>query len=342
MTEPTFDIILTKYFTGELSEEESAKVISWRNNSFKNFTYFNQVKRLFLSVKIKNNHLKFNANKAWEEFEKKHTNSIKAIPKLLTSFNNSILLRVAAIITIVLSLGYFSYDFITNYGFSNKAYVHTIVPKGQTSQLLLPDSTKIWLNSGSTLKYPNRFNETSREVFLEGEAFFDVRPDPLKPFIIKTSGPTIKVLGTKFNVSSYENDDCIETTVVNGSVEVFKSNRKSDNRVVLEPNQKATYNKNNNEIELQDVDAELYTAWMNGKYIFKNEELGEIAKKIERAYDYNIYFRDVELQNIRLSGRFKNSEPIEQILEVIRLTSPIEYRINKRDIFIYERTILIK
>ena len=333
---------LINYFAEELSQEEEKNIMGWKQESFNNFSLFSKYKNLFLSFKIYKNPFKFDNNKAWGKLENKISNQQKSssIIKLKSkNFSNSLFFRIAAIFIIILSVGYISYDIINNYDFKfNKAYVQSIVPRGQTSQLLLPDSSKIWLNSGSLLKYPNRFNESSREIYLDGEALFDIKRDPSKPFIINTSNLKIKVLGTKFNVTSYENDDIIETTVVNGSVEIIKNKaHKNDGKIILEPNQKASYNKKNNTIQLRKVDANLYTSWIDGKYIFKNENLGNIARKIERTYDINIYFRDQELKNIRLSGRFHNDEPIEQILKIIKLTSPIDYKINNKDIFIFEK-----
>ncbi|MBN1791151.1 MAG: DUF4974 domain-containing protein [Bacteroidales bacterium] len=226
-------------------------------------------------------------------------------------------------------------------------YLEVIVPDGQRSQLILPDSTKVWLNAGTRLKYPVNFLQQSREVYLSGEAYFKVKH--LKgdlPFIVHLKNNlNVRVLGTEFNVKSYESDEIIETTLLNGSVRLIKADEK--NKVIenlrLKPNERAVYQKQEEKITVSSLlsesegavnEIELVTAWKDEELVFHNETFEDIAVKLERWFGYQITVNDEFLKQERFTGKFANNETIYQILEVFNRSESIQYKNYNSEIII--------
>lgn len=209
---------------------------------------------------------------------------------------------------------------------SNITKNHLVIPKGKNYQLVLSDGTRIWLNSESELIYPTTFGKEKREITLIGEAFFEVAKDVNKPFYVQTNGVSIKVLGTSFNVSCYEGDKTINTTLVEGSVSIETLHGKQQ---VISPSEQLIYNKENNDIELEKVDTDLYTSWVQGEYIFKDTPLKEMMTKLERWHDITVVFEEESLKNHCFSLTISKETSIDRFIEIINYTSDIKLeRIN--------------
>jgi ferric-dicitrate binding protein FerR (iron transport regulator) len=231
-----------------------------------------------------------------------------------------------------------------------------VVPKGQKSQLVLSDGSKIWVNAGSKLKFPNRFEGNRREVWLDGEAFFEIKRNEKKPFYVYTSDIKIKVLGTVFNVKAYTTDDYIETTLVSGSVSLEKKNSvPGEKAILLEPNHKAIYLKSESSLVRSEVkkyvpeplkakkimisepvSTEQVTSWKDGKLVFEDETLENVAKKLEMRYDVEIKILDETIKNYRYTGILKNIS-IEQAIRALQLTASFKYHIKDNMIIIESR-----
>ena len=211
------------------------------------------------------------------------------------------------------------------------------IPYGKTFHLVLSDGTKIHLNAGSSLKYPVKFiHGKERQVFLEGEAFFDVAKDAKHPFIVNSNKLNIRVLGTSFNINSYPEDDNINTVLVEGSVSIYPEDEsyKNNTSSLLKPGYKASWNKNKKEINLDKVDTNIYTAWTKGKLIFLDMPFKNIRKKLERKYNVKIINNNEILENNTYNAVF-DIETIEQVLETLNENFPIEYKIIENQITIY-------
>mgnify|MGYP003655711952 FL=1 len=172
------------------------------------------------------------------------------------------------------------------------------VPFGKTFELRLSDGTKAHLNAGSSLKYPVKFlKDQKRNVFIIGEAFLEVAKDSLRPFIVNTDKMSVRVLGTKFNISAYPEDDTSDVVLVEGAVSLHEAQENYDpqNAVILEPGFKGSFNKKNSLITTDSVITSLYTSWMNGELIFRNMSFGNIVKKLERHYNVSIVNQNKEL-----------------------------------------------
>lgn len=196
-----------------------------------------------------------------------------------------------------------------------------IVPYGKRSEIVLSDGSKIWLNSGSKLIFPATFLGDNREVYLEGEAIFDVAHNKNKPFIVKSKHQDIEVLGTVFNVSSYEDDDVVFTVLKSGSIILHYNNNNlitSKRELKIAPNTLATYNKDIREIGTEKVEVETYFSWRDGVFIFKNDPLKSIMKKLSRYYNVEITINDKDLANQSFSGYLDVSQDLEHVMQIIK------------------------
>lgn len=226
-------------------------------------------------------------------------------------------------------LRYSSYDSIgiTDTNKNNEL----IIPKGGEYQVVLADGTKVWLNSASRLIYPQSFMGKERRVVLSGEAFFDVAHDAERPFIVETSRMNVKVLGTRFNVNDYDDNEEVSTTLVNGSVEIVSG----DQQVFrLVPGEQA-YGKEN-KLEKREVNVRLYTSWIDGKFLFNNTELEEIAKQISRWYDVEIFFSSENVKKVRFTGAIVKFKPLDDLVRMIESTSQVRFSVKGKTIVISE------
>lgn len=216
---------------------------------------------------------------------------------------------------------------------STPNYNEIHIPKGQTYKVQLADGTLVWLNASSTLKFPQDFNTLdNRLVYLEGEAYFEVTPNKEQPFIVDTQGVQVEVLGTKFNVSSYDSDDFIATTLLEGSVNV-KEVVDTENQLILTPEHQAYFTKDKHYFDHKKVDVNLSLAWMQNKLIIHNQTFAQILKKLERAHNVTFINNYKTLDTVRFKGSFEN-ESIESILNTISLSTPFTYERNENTIVI--------
>lgn len=194
-----------------------------------------------------------------------------------------------------------------------------IVPYGKRTQITLSDNSTIWMNSGSKLIYPARFAPGKREVYLEGEAIFEISPDKRNPFHVITSNVEVKVLGTIFNLSAYKDDPTVRTVLEKGAVELKYSSNSifGTSKVTMVPGMLATYYPLNMTIDQTQVSTSYYTSWRDGYFMFKNESLGIIVKKISRYYNVSIQFNNQEMANETFSGQLDLGNSAYQVLEVI-------------------------
>ncbi|RVT74420.1 FecR family protein [Flavobacterium sufflavum] len=192
------------------------------------------------------------------------------------------------------------------------------IPYGKTFVVTLSDGTVVNMNAGSSLKYPVQFIKGhNREVVLEGEAFFDVTKDKAHPFIVKTRGVDVRVLGTKFNVSSYKEEVDINTVLVEGSVSLSSAATPNE-KAMLVPGEKGTWNNQKRAITVEKVDTRFYTEWMNGELVFRKTAFKDIIIKLERSYNVTIENNRKDLLAKKFNASFnKNIESIEVVLETM-------------------------
>jgi len=280
----------------------------------------------------------------------------EALKNLLTKMENqnqhsdrlryisNIWARVAAVVILSIGLAWVWYA-LYNKSFSKQhpvVYNEIIVPVGEKSQIILSDGTHVWINSGSRFKYPVSFGKVSREISLEGEAYFDVTRGNTT-FIVNTHDAKIQVLGTAFNVKSYPEDKKTQTTVVRGLVRV-ESKERGTKPVLIGPSQMAVI-KDVPESGMKNADAKglrvinkvntsAITSWKDQLLIFADETFEDIAIKMERWFNMKIRIEDEDLKKDRYTGKFVNNETVYEVLEAIQVTTPIEYTVKDDEIII--------
>ena len=216
------------------------------------------------------------------------------------------------------------------------AYNTIKIPYGKRFQLQLSDGTLVHLNSGTTLKYPVKFIAgENRQVFLDGEAFFDVAKDKKHPFIVNAENLNVRVLGTHFNVSNYPEDTVTDVVLVEGSVGMYNINEEfdADKNTVLKPGYKGSFNKENNMIFTKPVITDIYTSWINGGLTFRNMTFRNIITKLERRYNVTIVNKNEKLANEKFNASF-NDESIEKVMSYFNDIHGINYTIKNNQILI--------
>ncbi|MBR8535808.1 FecR domain-containing protein [Carboxylicivirga sediminis] len=202
------------------------------------------------------------------------------------------------------------------------------IPRGGEYQLVLPDGTQVWLNSDSELKFNVPFTGKERRVQLRGEAYFDVAHNANKPFIVESSGQSVEVLGTEFNISAYPEDLNIITTLVEGKVLVEQLlDGQTAMHEYLEPNQQTVLNKETKNIFKHDVETYLYTSWKEGRFKFDNEPLESFLTKVARWYDVDVFITDDSVKDIRFTGDLPRYKDMNNILNIIEAEMSVHIEI---------------
>jgi len=220
-----------------------------------------------------------------------------------------------------------------------------LMPYGKKTELVLPDGTKVWLNAGSRIAFPSRFEKNSRTVFLEGEACFLVVNDARKKFIVKTGELDIKVLGTHFNVSAYPSEEIIETVLLEGSVVINKPKKMGRDKIEIElhPSQKASFNRANRNVDItNEEDTEKYIAWTYGWLNYSRESLQSVLKKVERFYNAEIELPPNYPTDDIISGKLDLKNSLEEVMLALSDASDFDYRIFENKVIITKKTEPLK
>jgi ferric-dicitrate binding protein FerR (iron transport regulator) len=246
--------------------------------------------------------------------------------------------RSLAAAAVLMMLGSIGYWYFTGKNANNEqaSLLEKHNARGTKSTIVLPDGSTIWLNADSKIKYPAAFAGPLREVYLSGEAFFDVAKDPQKPFVIHLSKGTVKVLGTSFNIRAYENEKLIETSVATGRVAFIPARSttlQQPDTIYITPNNKVRYSLNDDQVNLEPTAAAEDKAWTEGKLIFKALTLEEIATALERNFGKKAVFVDEAPKHYRLTGAFENNS-LEDILFYLSKTKSFNYTITNTELLI--------
>jgi transmembrane sensor len=205
-----------------------------------------------------------------------------------------------------------------------------IIPFGKKSKLTLADGTTVWINAGSRFAFPQKFEGNKREVYLDGEAYFEVAKNKKQPFIVHSNDFQVEVLGTKFNVCGYSSDNYSETVLLEGSINISVKGRLFNEKLLMEPNQKAVWSKDRKAISLTNEPVpELYIAWVEGWYQFSDENLEEVLRKVERYYNVTFQYDQALISKaLPVSGKLDLKESIDEVMTVISRVTKIDYQIS--------------
>ena len=223
------------------------------------------------------------------------------------------------------------YSFAKNVGSESRKLHEEVIynkietPFGGKYQINLPDGSKVWLNSASTLRFPALFSGNTREVELNGEAYFDVAKNPDKPFKVVTKDQIVEVLGTQFNINSYSDEETFKTTLIEGSVKIIYKDRV----VLLSPGQQFQPNMNSSKVVEADTDE--VTAWKDGYFLFKDEDIQSIMRKISRWYNVEVNYSG-NIPDVGFGGNISRSKDINEVLNVLQLTNAVHFKVEGRRI----------
>lgn len=200
------------------------------------------------------------------------------------------------------------------------------IPTGGNYRLDLSDGTVVWLNSESSLRFPVSFTDSTRDVYLEGEGFFEVSPNG-KPFVVHANDMDVRVLGTSFNVSAYPDGSDFKTTLVEGSVklEIRDDNNELTMEKLLKPNDQGVWQRSSSDLSVSSVNTSFYTSWMQGKIEFNNEDLGMVMLRLSRWYGFTYQFENPEARKYHFSARLNQDEKISSILEMLEMTTDVKF-----------------
>ncbi|GAB1452174.1 FecR domain-containing protein [Draconibacterium sp.] len=307
------------FIQGNAGPEMQKILLDWLKENPKNQKILFGGKDLWDASQLGSSKLKEIEVQQWIKFQERISVQNNKITLLKEIF------RMVAVVVISIGLGWTGHYLYTLDVFHNKQVeLKTIeAMKGQLKEIFLADGTHVWLNSDSKLSFPSEFSEKTREIELQGEAFFEVTANVENPFIVKTKNHKVKVTGTKFNICEYPESKIIETTLVEGKVKIITGNITKD----IFPGQQASFNTATAEIRINKTDFEIYTAWTEGKYDFKNEPIGKVFRMMERWWDVQITYPESELKNEKISGVLRKHKSLEQHFEAIKHLVPIKYEI---------------
>jgi ferric-dicitrate binding protein FerR (iron transport regulator) len=318
------EALIIRYFKNKTSKEENSSLLSWLQSSDENKKLFFEMKDVWDSSLVLKN--KYNKNVQWKILRRKQTDiRLRYIQKYIA---------VAAVALLLITVGYFMSS-QTETKVKMISYNDVLTLSGEKVKLKLSDGTIVWVNSKSKFSYPTNFSGEKREVFLEGEAYFEVARNEKKPFIINTGDLNVNVLGTKFNLSAYKDDETIETSLFSGLVEI-ELNNNSKFKQILNPKHRAVYAKNDASISIKDVKYDMSNQWINNKLVFRDLELKKIFKKLERKFDYRIILKDPTVSEMKFTGEY-DDETIEEVFEMFQFFLPIKCHLTEDKRVIVER-----
>lgn len=340
---------LKKYLNNNCSAKELDEIIEW----FKNESSSNEGRNFFFRIwedipddevipdkrsefdaLLDKIHHEVNLLKSKELLEKSNFNfvSLRKKHKFFSIIRNAAAFLFLGVIGILIYLTFHRQLESSTETISIKACNEVFSSADAITKVSLPDGSNVWLNHRSSLRYPAIFDKKQRIVELKGEGYFEVAHCSERPFIVDAGEVRINAKGTTFNVMAYPEEDKIETSLIDGIVEIQKESTTGnpDIAYMLKPKELAVYNKNDGNIKTRIVDDDRYFSWKEGKLVFTAEPLEEVAKKLSRWFNVDIQIVDPELKSHTITATFVN-ETLNQVMELISMVSPISYTISDRE-----------
>jgi ferric-dicitrate binding protein FerR (iron transport regulator) len=326
-----FDDLMIDYFSGMISESDQKQLSELLKSNVELKKQFDEMSKLRAIAFTPQIETEKQANYQKLVAQINDTPAIDIPRTRMYSFRN-----IAAVIALVISLSvasFYIYRDITSP--ADTAYWYeTFSPVGSQTKIILPDSTVVWLNSGSSLKYNRSFGKKSREVALAGEGYFEVKKDKTKPFTVHTDSINVNVLGTVFNVKAYTEEATVTVNLIEGSVAVSLPKATIEGSLIMKPNERLVFDKQTKDIKTSEVDAARSALWTTGKLCFVDATLEQIAKDLERKYDVKIQIASEKTKNEVFSGSINLNLSLKEVLSYIDVDKKFSINQNGDTIYI--------
>lgn len=334
-----WDSLIIDCLSGNLSQNARMELDRWLDESEEHRMYYHQIKDLWDSSGVADDLFLFDNEKAYKLFCMRRAFScatFKSQPVKKRSLWKSAV-SVAAVLLPFLILGYFTVLYFNSRQWDKASPCISEIncPNGSKTQLRLADGSIVWLNSGSTLSYNDDFGKSNRKLKLQGEAYLEVAHNEKLPLIVEAGQLAIKVLGTEFNVSAYNDNNEIKVFLLKGSVCLSDDNDKDEQLVVLNPMEKAVYNIETGKLDVSEAKSDLELSWMRNRLIFRGESFADIVRALQRSYGVKINIHNKSLENRRFAGDFNLNDPIEKVFKIMASNNNLKYTIEEDLIDIY-------
>lgn len=336
INEEFYSELLLKYFVGKLSKEEEQDLLAWLKEDEEHRLLMERMSDWWAIA-----HVPLFKSDLEADFDEHFHHLIKTLPvneevqkKQLTL---KTWMRFAAVILLLLTVGVSAF-FIGKKSDNGRilTYIETVVPRGSRSTVVLPDSSVVILNSSSTLKYPKDFDANERRVELTGEAYFDIKSNPEKPFIVSSDKLEVRVKGTTFNMKAYGDEERIDVVLISGNVDIQFPNDEKD-EIALSPNQQLSFNKKEEKAIVSAVNASNSILWTQGILQFSEKIFPEIAKELERKYNVDIEVQSTSLDKEIFSGSFTSDYTLEQIIHEIDMDNKYKWSYKNNKLIITDK-----
>ncbi len=315
----SIDTLILSYLEGRATGDEILMLEAWMGESDENRRYFRQFKNIWEATVA----LPISTNKALAKVLKQINPKQKSLTFWQFAQRIAAVLFIPALITVIWM---YSQKEIKSSG-PAIAYNTAVAAFGTFSQLELPDGSRVWLNAGSSLKYPDKFDNNNRVVQLCGEAYFEVSSNESIPFIVNTPYFSVKATGTRFNIRAEKNFHTASVTLVEGKVAVQKLSPYEPAELIasLKPDQHMLFDTLTSQYSIQTEDSYKHFAWKDGKLVFRNDNISEVARRISLQYNVDIEILGDAIKRYRYRATFEN-EPLGELLRLLKISSPIDYR----------------
>lgn len=328
------DSLILSFLERTISSEELQALRKWVKESAENENYFRQFEESWLVSAGSAEKSRFHKEQAYQNFVARINSTDKKIKN--RTFPLRKVFYYAACVLLIFMAGIGAQYLFERFQDKELLTYSLEAPRKAKVKMSLPDGSLVWLNAASTLCYNNEFGVSNRDLTLQGEGYFEISKNPELPLIVTSGNVKVRVLGTKFNVQNYQDDDEIRVALLEGSIDF--SDSRYDKSIVMKPNQLITCNKRTGVLTLKDINAEYSNSWIYGDVFFNEEKLGTIAKVLERAFDVAVHFENDDLKNLIFYGDITiEADNIVQIMDIMAATNKFNYRydMDKKEIRIY-------
>jgi ferric-dicitrate binding protein FerR (iron transport regulator) len=326
------DILIGKSVSGNALPEEIKELEQWKNSAEENQHLFEKSKKAWEKGDnyISETTLQKDKSKLESEYSRYLSEKVRKMSR------QSLIYKIAAILAfpVALAIGWYVFGESEKSVQLTEQLYEISSPKGHVSKATLPDGTEVWINTNSSIVYDaSSFNNNKREIQLKGEAYFEVTSGEEMPFTVVTPHANVKVTGTSFNVNAYPSSPLFETVLAEGKIELQLKSGNTES-LTVKPNQRVIFNSINKKFDVQQVEAEMFTAWRNGEIIFKDATLSDLIKELERIYDIQFHTQPANLGELRFRGMFSYNNNLIEALEKIKRTSNVNYYIENKEVWL--------